>query len=147
MKNLRGIVLGLILLCTLSAFAQSPAPKKEEAPVETKWTLAIKNMQTVYASFVHAAARNERSVFGDRFNALLDATSQIQHAKQDMLAEPGAPYREIYTRQTVMCQRSAFLFWKGQDSDMQERRTALPTPPDVVTCMKMFAQPDPVFHP
>jgi hypothetical protein len=142
MKNPRGIALSLVLLCTFSAFAQSAAPKKEDAPIGSKWTLARKNMQTVYAAFVHAASRNERSVFSDRFSALLDATSQMQHAQQDMLAEPGAPYRELFTRKTVMCQRSAFMFWKDQDEE-HPNQAPVAVPPEVVTCMKMFAQPDP----
>ncbi len=76
-------------------------------------------MRTVYPAFVHSASINERSVFADRFNALLDATAQIRLAKENMLTEPGSPYRELFYNKTVMCQRSAFLLWKGQDSDMQ----------------------------
>lgn len=146
MKNLRGIAFSLILLCTFSVFAQSAVPNRTEpAPLETKWTLARKNMQTVYAAFVHSASRNQRSVFSDRFSALLDATAQIQHAKQEMLVEPGAPYRELFTKRTVMCQRSAFNFWKDQDIG-RPNQAPVAIPAEVVLCMKMFAQPDPELN-
>jgi hypothetical protein len=173
MKDLKSISLGffgLVLLCAPALFAQSGAPTSNQpspppthpmGPITTpglpgtrpsapplSWPAAHKNFLEAYTSFIHAAARDAKSDngFNMQLTALLNATAVLNQSKDSLVAEPGAPYRQIFYNSAVMCQRSAILFWQ-QTSRMDNTpgRFYLAPTGDITACLTKLAEPDPKF--
>jgi hypothetical protein len=146
MKNLRNISLVLALLCASGLFAQTPAAQAGAATPAPTWAAARKNLQVAYANFIHAASRDDRSdgAFNTQMLSMLDATNQIHRAQASLATQPGAAYRDVFARNTVMCQRTAILYWQA-NSRMDSTPGHFYAPPsgEVVACMKTLAKPDP----
>jgi hypothetical protein len=142
--------LALVLLCAAGLAAQTPAPapKKAEVPADwhAQWKLARKNDLTAYNAFVHSASIDEQNgAFHDKMTTLIEATTALVQLKIDLASQPGAAYRDDFSKKAVMCQRSAVFFWQKTSADDHAKNPHFSEPlsPEVVTCKQDLAKPDP----
>ena len=141
MKNLKySLSLTLVLLCAPGLFAQSSAPP---ADAKTQWKLALKNEQIAYADFIHSASIDEQNgAFPQKMTALVDATTAVVQAKIDLASQPGAAYRDAFSKTVVLCQRSAVFYWQKTSADDRSKsgHFSEPLSDEVVTCKKELSQ-------